>query len=68
MNANCNKCKHYFITFNQQTPKGCRAFKIQSAQLPSVVVKAANGGNDCLGFEKKKEKERAKDLSDSRYW
>ena len=54
MNPKCTDCKHYFITFDQRTPKGCRAYGIQSAKLPSIVVKQANGGEECLGFEPKK--------------
>ena len=70
MKPNCNKCKHYFITFNQQTPKGCRIYNIQSQTIPSQVVKAANNGIDCIGFQAKesKLKREGKNLNDERYW
>ena len=68
MKPNCIKCKHYMITYDQKTPRGCRIYKIQSKQLPSLIVKQANNGADCLGFEEKEQKKKAKDLNDSRYW
>ena len=67
MKPNCNKCKHYFITFDPSTPRGCRAFQIKSKEMPSSVVKQA-GGNECLGFSPKETKPQPKDLKDSRYW
>lgn len=60
MKPNCNQCKHFFITYNQHTPKGCRVFKIQSASMPSLVVKNVNNGGECLGFEAKKNKIKIK--------
>lgn len=69
MKPNCIKCKHYFITFDQHSPKGCRAYRIKSKQLPAMVVRSANKGEDCIGFEAKEEKERTqKNLNDSKYW
>lgn len=70
MKPNCIQCKHYFITFNQSTPKGCRAYGIQSAQLPSIVVKNATSGNGCLAFELKQRlvKKKTKDLNDPKLW
>ncbi|MBC76833.1 MAG: hypothetical protein CME64_12535 [Halobacteriovoraceae bacterium] len=70
MKPNCSKCKHYYITFNQDVPRGCRAYGIQSASSPLQVIRNANSGQDCLGFElKDREKEKKKkDLNDPRYW
>jgi hypothetical protein len=69
MNPNCTKCKHFYITFDQATPKGCRAYGIKSAQLPSVIVKSANNGNNCIGFEEKQKNiPKKKDLNDAKYW
>ena len=67
---NCLKCKHYFITYNQRTPKGCRLFKIQSALLPSQIVKKANNGSECAGFEMKAQRNasKVKDLNDPKLW
>lgn len=68
MKPNCIKCKHYFITFDQSAPKGCRIYKIKSTTMPSQIVKQANNGNDCLGFEQKETKANAKDLNDPKLW
>ena len=70
MTPNCNKCKHFFVTFDQYASKGCRLFGIKSNRMPSIVVKDANDGVDCNGFELKdrlKEKNR-KDLNDPKLW
>ena len=68
MAPNCTKCKYYFITYDQNTPRGCKAYQIQSKQLPSVIVKNANNGADCIGFEEKSHKKKEINLNDSRYW
>lgn len=69
MKPNCMKCKHFYITYDQNTPRGCRAYGIQSKQLPSMIIKAANSGAECIGFTKKPEKNpQTKNLNDSRYW
>lgn len=64
------QCKHFYITFDQRTPKGCRAYGIQSAQLPSMVIKNATSGKGCIGFELKDrlKKKPKKDLNDPRLW
>lgn len=48
----CNRCKHFFITWNQATPYGCRLYGIMSKQRPSVIVKSAGSG-ECQGFSPK---------------
>ena len=42
MKPNCMKCQHFYITYDQRTPKGCKAYGIQSQQLPSIEIKKAN--------------------------
>lgn len=68
MKPNCNKCIHYFITFDPKAPKGCRKFQIKSSQLPSVIVKQANHGQECMGHSPKPSRDKEKNLNDSRYW
>ncbi|MEX0798373.1 MAG: hypothetical protein WEB87_02680 [Bacteriovoracaceae bacterium] len=71
MKPNCASCKHMFITFNPDTPRGCRVYQIQTSSTPSLVVKKANGGSECIGFEPKEPKENSskeKDLNDPKYW
>ena len=71
MKPNCMKCQYYYITFDPNTPKGCRIYGIKSQQLPSMVIKNANNGSDCIGFKQKPEKnqnKKPKDLNDPKYW
>ena len=48
----CRKCRHYFVTWQESTPHGCRSIGFKSAQLPSVVVFKSSGA-PCLYFETK---------------
>lgn len=65
---NCMQCKHFFITYEPRTPKGCRKFSIKTAAIPSTVVKSTSG-DECNGFEAKESKKpKKKDLNDNRYW
>lgn len=49
---NCSNCRHFFITWNPQTPNGCRRFGIQCRERPSQIVFMAGQG-ECQGFEEK---------------
>jgi len=65
---NCFKCKHYFVTFDQSNPRGCRKYQIKSSLMPSIVVKQASS-SECLAFEAKNNKNiKTKNLSDDKYW
>ncbi|MEA1914863.1 MAG: uracil-DNA glycosylase [Campylobacterota bacterium] len=39
----CQKCKFYFVTWEQGKPHGCKAYGFKSAQIPSSVVKQSSG-------------------------
>jgi len=67
---NCRDCKHYFVTWNQRTPNGCRRYGIESKENPSVIVHSAGMG-DCQGYEAKRSKELKKtplDLNSKDLW
>ena len=51
-NANCRKCVHSYITWDNRFPYGCKLFGIKSGQIPSVVVYQSSG-KKCEGFEEK---------------
>jgi hypothetical protein len=34
----CHKCEHYYVTWDEHFPHGCKAMKFKSKQLPSVSV------------------------------
>ncbi len=48
----CQKCKHYFVTWEKQKPHGCKAYGFKSAQIPSAVVKNTSK-IDCTFFVQK---------------
>jgi len=50
--VDCFQCKHFFITWDQKYPRGCRALGFKSQEMPYRMVYQASG-MDCLKFEKK---------------
>ena len=51
--AVCRKCKHFYITWDEKYPYGCRAFGFKGKTNPSMAVRM-NSGLQCLHFEEKK--------------
>ncbi|KJS33484.1 MAG: hypothetical protein VR64_01505 [Desulfatitalea sp. BRH_c12] len=47
---NCQRCRHYFVTWEKANPHGCRCMGFKSKHLPSAVVQR-NSGAACLCFE-----------------
>lgn len=67
---NCMNCKHYYITWDQRTPKGCKLYGIKSQAMPSQIVQMAGSG-ECQGHEakaKKEDKSKGLDLNRSDLW
>ncbi|MEK4762056.1 uracil-DNA glycosylase [Viridibacillus sp. FSL E2-0187] len=52
MQESCFKCRHFYVTWDQRSPRGCRAYQFKSKELPSVIVKRSSG-LECLKFEPK---------------
>lgn len=50
--VNCLGCKHYYVTWDEKFPKGCRAFGFKTNQLPSLEV-FRSSGSPCLKFDPK---------------
>ena len=48
----CLHCVHYFVTWETDRPRGCRAYEFKSAELPSDVV-FSSSGERCQYFERK---------------
>lgn len=71
----CMKCKHYHVTFDPASPRGCRLYGFKSSLMPYVLVKQSTG-KDCAAFEEKKkvggsdEEDNGgkKDFNDPKYW
>jgi hypothetical protein len=51
--VDCAKCIHFFITWDKNYPKGCRAMGFKCQEMPSDVV-FKSSGIECLRFERKK--------------
>jgi len=49
----CRKCLHFYITWDNKFPYGCKALNFKSKNIPSIDVKISSG-IDCLKFEIKK--------------
>ena len=59
MSNKCTTCKHFFVTWDQGAPRGCKLYNIKSRMFPSMAVAQASTEKDCLGYEKKEKfKER----------
>lgn len=71
----CMKCKHYHVTFDPLSPRGCKLYGFKSAVMPYVLVKQSTG-HDCTSFEEKVKKnadnnsgdKEKKDYNDPKYW
>jgi len=48
----CFKCRHFYITWDANQPRGCKAFGFKTRNLPSQVVFETSGA-DCLKFSPK---------------
>ncbi|WP_246943794.1 uracil-DNA glycosylase [Bacillus pinisoli] len=49
---NCFQCKYFYTTWDQNFPRGCKAFNFKTSQMPSVAVQRSSG-SPCMKFEKK---------------
>lgn len=66
----CQKCRHFYVTYEPSHPNGCRLFQFVSKQYPSQVVERESG-KECTGYtpkQKKQEDNRKMDLNDPKYW
>jgi hypothetical protein len=48
----CRRCRHYFVTWDDHAPHGCRAIQFKSRLLPAQVVQRVSGRH-CLKFSPK---------------
>lgn len=46
----CLKCKHFYITWDNQFPRGCRVFSFKTPNWPSQDI-YRNTGHHCPSFE-----------------
>jgi hypothetical protein len=55
--VSCYRCQHYYVTWDQDHPHGCRAMGFKSPILPAFNV-VRESGNPCLLFTPKLKKKR----------
>jgi hypothetical protein len=60
MTVICHKCIHYYVTWDQHFPHGCRAMVFKSKRMPIVDVQNAIKTKNCLTFELKKPKHQSR--------
>ena len=58
MKIDCYKCEHYYVTWDENFPHGCRALGFKSTQLPGTVVRRTTPTIECLSFKEKIKKEK----------
>lgn len=51
----CLNCKHYYITWDQRFPHGCRAMGFKS-HVPPYLTVFQSSGMPCQLFEEKEDK------------
>ncbi|WP_239616715.1 uracil-DNA glycosylase [Cohnella mopanensis] len=53
--VDCMKCRYYFVTWDPNFPRGCKAFGFKSHTMPSLTV-LSSSGKACMNFEPKERK------------
>ena len=48
----CHNCQHFYITYKNKFPYGCKAFGVISKKIPYLEVKNISGIN-CALFSKR---------------
>jgi len=49
----CHRCNHYFVTWDEQRPHGCRAMGFKSRVFPSTLVRSCSDGMACRLYAEK---------------
>lgn len=49
----CRRCRHYFVTWDEDFPHGCRRMSFKSCRFPGDEVRQAMDGQPCRLFEEK---------------
>ncbi|MBI5491775.1 MAG: uracil-DNA glycosylase [Deltaproteobacteria bacterium] len=53
----CFKCRHFYVTWDEFFPRGCKALSFKSRELPSAVV-LKSSGLDCQMYEPRDKKSK----------
>jgi len=49
----CRRCTHYFVTWDERCPHGCRIMGFKSRTSPAEEVRRTMGGSECRLYEEK---------------
>lgn len=58
--VDCQRCRHFYVTYQMPRPYACRHFGFESARLPCLEV-LASSGEACRAFEARPAGRRAPD-------
>jgi hypothetical protein len=53
LRIDCRRCRHYFVTWDEKFPHGCRRMGFKSRRAPNDEVRCAMNGRACRLFEQK---------------
>lgn len=59
MKVNCLKCIHYYVTWEKDYPRGCRALNFKTRYFPASVV-SNSSGMPCLYYKERQATENLK--------
>lgn len=48
----CTRCRHFYVTWEPDHPRGCRAYGFKTVDLPTAVV-LRESGRPCQLFERR---------------
>jgi hypothetical protein len=49
--VDCHLCRHYYVTWDERFPHGCRRMGFKSGRYPNDEVRSAMQGETCRLFE-----------------
>lgn len=52
----CVNCAHFYITWDRDFPRGCKALAFKAREMPSAVVQRSSG-MECQSFKPKEREE-----------
>jgi len=63
----CFKCRHFYITWEANQSRGCKAFGFKTRMMPSLVVFETSGA-ECLKYTPKKDENPNESSSKKKGW
>ena len=62
LKIDCTQCQHYYVTWDENRPHGCRFFAFKYPYSPSLAV-FESSGKPCEAFEQKQFGTEAKHMT-----